>query len=176
MSAFGKMQRVEEILNFYRKETSERLAHIEGLTERTNVLNETFQLKNEPRMFPGGDKCDCCGRTLEELGVTTLEFCGRCQKTFYCSSDCQRKAWNNGHEQVCRKPNQIKPGDIMRLACLIAKPEYNGWLVEIVSADDSTPGRWRVKVVGETEATGLDAKDRIISVATKNPIHLRPLK
>lgn len=37
----------------------------------------------------GGNACDCCGKTLEELGQSKFDCCSRCKLVYYCSKACQ---------------------------------------------------------------------------------------
>ena len=43
-------------------------------------------------------KCAECFKILE-----APKRCGRCKAVVYCSVDCQRAAWRNGHSKVCGK-------------------------------------------------------------------------
>ena len=45
--------------------------------------------------------CDNC--ELGERMVGLYKSCANCKETFYCSRDCQKKHWNNGHKVVCKK-------------------------------------------------------------------------
>ncbi len=36
-------------------------------------------------------------------------MCARCRKASYCSSECQRKAWKNGHSLMCRYLSSSSP-------------------------------------------------------------------
>ena len=119
------------------------------------------------RLAVGGQACDFCGKSLRELGVTTLKTCSRCKSAYYCTVDCQKRAWKAGHKHHCREPNQIEVGDIMTLRGLETNPDMNGRLFRVLHADPATPGKWVVK-------TRLEG--RVLSVSTKNLAHLRPAK
>ena len=62
------------------------------------------------RMKVGGDKCDCCGKQNVKLST-----CARCKMAYYCSQECQKTRWKDGHNKACRKPGQIMVGDYVKL-------------------------------------------------------------
>ena len=132
-------------------------------------LATTFTQKQAGYMLSvGGETCDCCKKTREELGLKHhLQSCSRCKKAFYCSKDCQAKQWAAGHKRYCRKPGEIKPGDFVRLNGIRSQPEINGELVEVIGPDRNSMGRWEVRIPGG---------NRSISVAGEKMEHLRPLK
>jgi hypothetical protein len=68
-----------------------------------------------------GTHCDCCGKSREELGLATLMICTRCKMAYYCSKECQKAQWKDGHKQACRKPGQIEVGDRMQLQGLVSQ-------------------------------------------------------
>ena len=115
----------------------------------------------------GGERCDCCGKSREELGRKLLDVCSIYKKGYYCGRECQTKQWKAGHKKWCRKPGELKAGDYVRLQGLQAKPELNGTLVKVVGEDSNNKGRWEVKVQGGTKT---------ISVAAEKMEQLRPLK
>lgn len=116
----------------------------------------------------GGNQCDGCQKTLEELGRKQLQRCTRCGKTWYCGRECQTEAWKKGHKDFCRKPGEIKKGDYVRIQGLQSKPELNGTLVELVDEDPNNPGkRWLTRIPGG---------DTSVSIATGKLEQLRPLK
>lgn len=43
------------------------------------------------------EKCGACGRG----GAS--KFCSKCRKVYYCSRECQVKAWKSGHKMECGK-------------------------------------------------------------------------
>jgi len=119
---------------------------------------------NAERLSVGGDKCDGCKKTLEELGVSRLLICQRCLRAYYCSKACQLKSWKGGHKTACRKSDQMDQGDYMRLKGF-KNQEYNGVVVQVVGP--LAAERWQVELHG---------KNKGISVAAKNLEHLRPEK
>jgi MYND finger len=130
-----------------------------------------------PRLFPpelqerikvGGNKCDCCGKTLEELAVHRLDTCSRCKLVYYCSVACGTKAWKAGHKKHCRKKHEILKGDIMRLFNLTSKPQLNGQLVEVLGPDPNADGRWQTKL-------SVNSNGRTMSISTEKLRHIRPV-
>ena len=76
----------------------------------------------------GGIYCDCCKKK-----TTKLLQCSGCNKTFYCSKECQKKQWKeNGHKIYCRKDGEYKPGDLVRIARLKNKTDLNNCMMRIV--------------------------------------------
>jgi tetratricopeptide (TPR) repeat protein len=46
----------------------------------------------------GKEKCNTCSKT----GVK-LRCCDRCKSVYYCSSNCQKEDWDNGHKNSCKE-------------------------------------------------------------------------
>ena len=118
------------------------------------------------RLTVGGSKCDECGKSWQDVGKPKLDCCTRCKMAFYCSRDCQKKAWRAGHREACREKGQIEINDVMKLQGLQSKPELNDCLVTVL-APDTTAGRWRVKSM---------VSDSVMSIATDKLTHIRPAK
>lgn len=118
------------------------------------------------RMGTGGDKCDGCRKTLDQLGVQSLNCCQRCKKVYFCSKECQGNQWRAGHKKACRKPDQMEEGDIMMLSGLSASPEFNGRLVHFIGPAENNPDRLQVKLV--------DNRARVISMTKDKLKHIRP--
>lgn len=53
--------------------------------------------------YEGDDATTCtqCGLEQSENEKKFLH-CSRCKAAWYCSSDCQKKAWSRGHKEICR--------------------------------------------------------------------------
>jgi len=62
-----------------------------------NILKDVRKYKREGKRY-----CQQCGKTELELEYTskTLKACGNCKTVFYCSPECQQKAWKL-HEPSC---------------------------------------------------------------------------
>lgn len=112
-----------------------------------SAWNEESEALAERLWSIGGKSCDCCKKTLEELGVTTLDCCSRCLKAYYCSKSCARKQWRAGHKQACRKKGEIKPGDVMRLQAEVLGNNFIP--VIVVGPAVGEEGMWRVNVLSE---------------------------
>ena len=53
--------------------------------------------------------CSYCGATEGSVdGSPVHKTCGRCQATFYCGQECQKKHWRGGHKHVCIAPEERK--------------------------------------------------------------------
>ena len=49
----------------------------------------------------GKRHCTCCKK--EESDTVTLKSCGGCNYYYYCSTECQKKCWLDGHAGECRQ-------------------------------------------------------------------------
>jgi len=68
-------------------------------------------IKNDDPSGCNEKVCDHCGFHeiyLQSLSKT-LKLCGECKMVFYCSSDCQRKAWKL-HRPHCKVYVKLKLG------------------------------------------------------------------
>lgn len=45
--------------------------------------------------------CGACGKSCEEAGAK-LKTCGRCQAAYFCSRECQKRAWPE-HKEECER-------------------------------------------------------------------------
>ena len=162
-----------------------RLNEWNGISHDTELLKELFQSNKidtileqwdcslTPAEFArlrtvGGEKCDSCGKSRQELSRKLLDVCARCSKTYYCGKECQTKQWKAGHNKCCRKPGEFKPEDFVCLHGLDStNPELNGDLEHIVGKDPKNKGCWNVRLM---------VQSRIISVASEKMMQLRPLK
>ncbi|KAI8962678.1 hypothetical protein F5Y11DRAFT_179343 [Daldinia sp. FL1419] len=52
-------------------------------------------------------KCGVCGKS-EERDIT-IQRCGRCKSSFYCSTNCQQKDWPS-HKKLCRAKADMTKG------------------------------------------------------------------
>lgn len=66
---------------------------------------------------PFSDSCDFCG--AEEQMGSKLQRCEACKASRYCSKECQRGAWKDGHRETCGKAW----GQLMRLGKRTLKSE-----------------------------------------------------
>ena len=65
---------------------------------------------------PPTQRCAVCSRTAKKPAPAQegqpastaerikLRKCERCRAVLYCSTECQTKAWRDGHKRVCRAP------------------------------------------------------------------------
>jgi hypothetical protein len=91
--------------------TSRRKTQLELLHDRCRV---------------GGLICDCCGKTLEDLQMTSLKRCSRCIMVFYCSPTCNE---STGRKRDTTK--RAEKGDRLRLEttcnCTILGSRQSQW-------------------------------------------------
>lgn len=58
----------------------------------------TLEDRKRPGHPPEGAKvCNQCHKELRGQGGA----CGRCKRVRYCSTDCQKKDWGEGHKKLC---------------------------------------------------------------------------
>ncbi len=61
--------------------------------------NRLYALKIRKILMNGGFKaeicetCDKCGKSVFETFQITIKRCGKCQRRYYCSRECQKKDW-----------------------------------------------------------------------------------
>ena len=127
------------------------------VTTDVNTLTSIIE-----RMKVGGDKCDCCGKQNVKLFP-----CNRCKMTYYCSKECQKTNWQNGHNKACRKAGQVKVGDYVKLRGLSRRPELNGNIVLVEAKIEDKENRWKVSDEG---------KGLLLSVSVDNLARIRPEK
>lgn len=116
------------------------------------------------RLIAGGGKCDCCQKSRDEAEGGLMQ-CSRCKMAYYCSSNCQSRAWKSGHKKACRSHNQIEVDDYMVLRGIESRPELNHALVRVVAPSKNRPGRWDVLVLYRYES---------FSVSAEKLAHIRP--
>jgi hypothetical protein len=79
-------------------------------------------------------------------GQGEMMKCGRCHVAYYCSPDCQKKAWRS-HKLECKKWDEFLAGDKVILQNLVSMPKYNGHIVQVVGPAQ-TEGRIAVQMIG----------------------------
>lgn len=140
-----------------------------------NTPNGTAVPRDSPgllaRVAAGGDKCDWCGKQQARQQPNhrgNLRRCTRCKLMYYCSRECIRAAWKAGHKQACRKKDEIKVGDIMKLVNL-PHGAPTGHLVQVLSPVPNDQDKWMVQllIVKQCPPTPF---------STENLAHIRPEK
>ena len=66
---------------------------LDRMIEGPNVTLKTF---NE--FVQNYNSCNYCGDNLK-----SLQKCSACNVTFYCSKECQKKDWTDGHKEECKE-------------------------------------------------------------------------
>lgn len=61
----------------------------------------------------GGAFCDHCRKSRQDASVVNLFKCDDCRLAHYCSKNCQKEAWDAGHNQYCRKVGCFTVGDLV---------------------------------------------------------------
>jgi len=114
-----------------------------------------------------GLQCECCEESRKYLGEGRLLRCGRCKMAYYCSVDCQHKAWREqGHRLVCRKKGEFKVGDVAVLTKSVGgihsgqQVELIAPVLEDVGTNVESQSHWLVK---EKEGD-----ERVFKVAVKS--------
>lgn len=60
------------------------------------TMQKMSQLNQEMRKETDTQQCNNCYKVGEKM-----LRCSRCKATFYCSKDCQKRAWVNHHKREC---------------------------------------------------------------------------
>eukprot|EP00878_Enallax_costatus_P009346 GHUV01009768.1.p1 GENE.GHUV01009768.1~~GHUV01009768.1.p1 ORF type:complete len:387 (+),score=74.62 GHUV01009768.1:293-1453(+) len=86
----------------------------EGPGRVTDKLRQSYKLRLrhameqqgllKPRGAGSGYHCLECGK--EETDDQKLLKCATCKTARYCSKECQKAHWRNGHKQVCKAPEE----------------------------------------------------------------------
>lgn len=119
----------------------------------------------QDRLVVGGSKCDCCKKKRNDVDGGLLR-CSRCKLAYYCTPVCQERQWRKGHKKCCRKPDDFRVGDAVRVRGLISRPDLNKMAGSILAS--APDGRWEVELPTPRSFSGT------YSVASKNLSHVRP--
>jgi len=57
--------------------------------------------------FEGDDNSECTECKKPAEGDKKWPGCSRCKRAWYCSSQCQKKAWVNGHKDICSMKHTV---------------------------------------------------------------------
>jgi len=148
-----------------RRPSSSHMQALAAMKSTAGVQKSIYAMKSESgklvnRALAGGNHCDCCKKSTQELNLDSLLKCGRCQMVFYCSADCQRMSWNSEHKRDCRKKGQIEVGDDMMLDRLSSRPDLNGRFVKVIGRG-KTEGKWLVRLGDTTQPMSVSA-DKLV--------------
>ncbi|KAL1659619.1 hypothetical protein GGF50DRAFT_64918 [Schizophyllum commune] len=70
--------------------------------QHSKRIANTARSENAARKARKKDRKTICGRCRKEkLEGTRLRTCSRCKSINYCSADCQREHWQDGHKDEC---------------------------------------------------------------------------
>ena len=86
--------------------SNRRLATLEGPSRSIVPLKpsaEHISFLSNYVSTTGGAFCDHCHKSREDASVVNFLKCASCCLAHYCNDDCQRKAWDNGHNEKCTK-------------------------------------------------------------------------
>lgn len=59
------------------------------------------EIKNLKEGKETGVRCSACGSP--EGTTIKHKQCSACKQKFYCSTDCQKQDWSNGHKTECKE-------------------------------------------------------------------------
>lgn len=78
-----------------------------AMNKVSDMIN--IQVAKHSRKQRGVDKCTNCG----QKSSTKIMVCSLCKSTQYCSRECQKKHWKNGHKSDCSRLAQSATVEII---------------------------------------------------------------
>lgn len=87
----------------------------EGNDENINNAIRAFQTRSNEQ-----EPCSFCGKPPKEE-VGRLLYCSRCNRSGYCSKDCQKKAYKK-HKYVCTTAKVDEDGDFYASNISVPRP------------------------------------------------------
>lgn len=88
--------------------------------------------------------CDCCGE--KEASGLKFKECSACRQARYCSEECQKLAWKNGHKQECKQMKEAK-----RAGAKEEQPAADGGVRDVSSSGGRGGGGGEQKKQGTTK-------------------------
>ena len=85
--------------NHYDKKTGRKFATTQMFTTNRKKNIELDLLKQYIRVPWMKKKCDYCNKKYKKLNP--LKLCSKCRCVYYCSRDCQKRAWKSHHRIYC---------------------------------------------------------------------------
>ena len=133
--------------------------HVSYITKAVFTLHEGFSFGawgptgcELEVAIPAGIQCDCCEESRKGVWEEGLLQCARCKMAYYCSVDCQQKAWKEqGHRLVCRKKGEFKVGDVAVVTESVGgidsgqRVELIAPVLDDVGTNDGSQSHWLVK-------------------------------
>ena len=74
----------------------------ESTTEDTSAKSSSTASSDADTKGKKKRACACCGKTSKKKAPVKLQVCSRCKTSFYCSAECQKVDWHNGHKDKCK--------------------------------------------------------------------------
>eukprot|EP00743_Colponemidia_sp_Colp-15_P000869 GILK01000960.1.p1 GENE.GILK01000960.1~~GILK01000960.1.p1 ORF type:complete len:191 (-),score=41.25 GILK01000960.1:220-792(-) len=87
-----------------------------------------------------------CGKVAER--VSEFKVCGRCHSMFYCSRECQKQHWIEGHKNVCIDASKSKHEELKKSVTDIMTAEAQDANRKLVEASNQLN-----QVMGQIQAT-----------------------
>ena len=84
-----------------------------GNADAGNKSAEQIEYVAKYAFSVGGAFCDHCRKSRQDALVVNLFKCDDCRLAHYCSKNCQKEAWDAGHNQYCRKVGCFNVGDLV---------------------------------------------------------------
>ena len=144
--------------------SNDRLTFLEGPPRLPQVVGDIANMSSEQRNYianyvsaVGGAFCDYCCKSREDASVANFFKCGDCRLAHYCSKDCQKEAWDAGHNKYCRKVGCVDIGDLV----IFGSPRQHANVIERCKVSNL----FKCKIVSE----GIEVIDK------KYLRHIRPL-
>lgn len=92
----------------------QHMSHQDQLPEHKKVILNKFSdhMHSRNKKYKQMETVQCSFSECSKIQPNTKEGrfkkCGRCRVVLYCSKDCQKAHWINGHASVCVAPTSVK--------------------------------------------------------------------
>ena len=134
-----------------------RKANAKGKSWKKGKVSVGTRQQQADSIFFPGNACDTCKVPASQQ---PLHKCNRCSAMWYCSKECQIASWRQGHKHICRKPDDIVPGDFVKLADERGNVCGSEVVYVLLRLEDSSnsPARWAAMLWAEPDSAAVCAR------------------